>query len=88
MCVRGVRAFTVHCHQQNSSPSAPSCRVLTHGRSVSAGLRTYTRRGSIDTTTACAPYACTSMQVVRQRGIEVRFSLGRSMTCLCKWRHA
>ena len=50
--------FTVHCHQQYSWPCGPLRLVLTQGRCVSAGSFTYTLRGSMDTTTACAPYAC------------------------------
>lgn len=48
----------VHCHQQYSSPFGPGLLVLMVGRGVAAGSCTYTLRGSIDTTTACAPYAC------------------------------
>ena len=48
--------FTVHCHQQNASPSGPGRDVFTHLFLVKAGSATYTRRGSTEMTTACAPY--------------------------------
>ena len=48
--------FTVHCHQQNPSPLGPGADVATHLFLVREGSATYTRRGSMDMTTACAPY--------------------------------
>mmetsp|Transcript_11287 Transcript_11287/g.27659 ORF Transcript_11287/g.27659 Transcript_11287/m.27659 type:complete len:279 (-) Transcript_11287:904-1740(-) len=50
--------LTVHCHQQYSSPLGPrlSLVTLTVWCLTSLGSLTHTRRGSMDTTTACRPY--------------------------------
>ena len=58
---------TVHSYQHRLSPLGPrtprspptaSAWLTTLWPSASAAVRTHTRRGSIETTTACRPYTC------------------------------
>lgn len=53
LCHVALPTLTVHCHQQCFSPSGPGLEASTQVWLVCEGSDTYTRRGSMDTTTAC-----------------------------------
>eukprot|EP00955_Chlamydomonas_euryale_P072259 361335-Chlamydomonas_euryale.AAC.5 len=61
--------FILPCsaHQQYCSPPGPGLAVLTVAWGVCEGSSTYTRLGSIDTTTACLPYTALICSMLREK---------------------